>query len=329
MPTFPLRRLRRLRKNPTLRNLLEETSLSIYDFIYPIFVIPGKNQKEEIPSMPGQFRYSIDVLEKEIEKMYQEGVRAILLFGVPEEKDEKGKEAYDPQGIIQKSLRKIKQVVPDMYCITDVCMCEYTSHGHCGILTPEGDIDTEKTLEYLGKIALSHVEAGADMVAPSSMTDGMILKIREELDKNGFSYIPILSYAVKFASSLYAPFREAAESAPSFGDRKGYQLNPANFREALLEAETDIEEGADILMVKPGSFYLDILYELKKRFLLPIAVYHVSGEYAMLKAASIKGWIEEKKVVLELMLSFKRGGADLIISYYTRDLLKWLKEEGG
>ncbi|MEO0262466.1 MAG: porphobilinogen synthase [candidate division WOR-3 bacterium] len=324
MKEFPYLRLRRKRINENIRSILRETKLSPDDLIYPLFVIPGKNKKEEIPSMPGQYRYSIDLLVEEVQKIKEEGIKAIILFGIPEKKDEFGTEAFLDEGIIQRAVREIKKYEKEMIIITDLCMCEYTSHGHCGILK-DGEVDNDLTLEYLGKIAVSQAKAGADIVAPSGMMDGQVKAIRKALDENGFKNILILSYSVKYASSFYAPFREAAESAPKFGNRKTYQMDPANAREAILEAELDFEEGADILMVKPALPYLDIIYRIKEKFNLPLAAYNVSGEYSMVKAASLNGWIDEKEVVLEILTSIKRAGADLILTYHARDAIKWIK----
>jgi porphobilinogen synthase len=324
MSEFPFLRLRRLRRTKILREVIRENILSLSDLIYPLFVIPGKGKKEEIPSMPGQFRYSIDLLVEEVQKIKEEGLKAIILFGIPEYKDDIGRDAYNDEGIIQKAVKEIKKYEKDILVITDLCMCEYTSHGHCGILK-DGEVDNDETLEYLGKIAISQVRAGADMVAPSGMMDGMVRAIRRALDSEGFCNTPILSYAVKYASSFYGPFREAAESAPSFGDRKGYQMDPGNLRQAILEAELDFKEGADILMVKPALAYLDIIKVLRERFPLPVAAYNVSGEYSMVKAASLKGWINEREIVLEILISIKRAGADLILTYHARDVANWLK----
>lgn len=325
MSEFPIIRMRRLRRKNFLRDLFRETVLTPDDFVYPMFVIPGKGKKEEIPSMPGQFRYSIDILVEEVKRVKEEGIKAIILFGVPEEKDETGKGAWDEEGIIQRALREIRKYEREIILIADLCMCEYTSHGHCGIIK-NGEVDNDATLEYLGKIAVSQVKAGADIVAPSGMMDGMVKAIRIALDKEGFRHIPILSYSVKYASSFYGPFRDAAESSPRFGDRKGYQMDPANSREAILEAELDFKEGADILMVKPALPYLDIIFKIKEKFNRPVAAYNVSGEYSMVKAASLKGWISERDAVLEILTSIKRAGADLILTYHARDAVRWIRE---
>ncbi|MBW4828124.1 MAG: porphobilinogen synthase [Clostridiaceae bacterium] len=319
-----LNRPRRLRKNEIIRSLIRETKLSIEDFIYPIFVQEGTGIKEEIPSMEGIYRYSVDKVLKEIEEVESLGIKAILLFGIPENKDEFGTEGYTEDGIIQRAVREIKKVFPQMYVITDVCMCEYTSHGHCGILLENGYVDNDKTLEYLGKIALSHARAGADMVAPSDMMDGRIEYIRNCLDENGFETIPIMAYSAKYASAFYGPFRDAADSSPAFGDRKSYQMDPANTDEAIREIELDIMEGADIIMVKPALSYLDIIRRSKDNFNMPLAAYNVSGEYSMLKLAVKEGLLDET-AILESLLSIKRAGADIIISYFAKDVAKMLK----
>lgn len=319
-----LNRPRRLRKNEIIRSLIRETKLSIEDFIYPIFVQEGTGIKEEIPSMEGIYRYSVDKVLKEIEEVESLGIKAILLFGIPENKDEFGTEGYTEDGIIQRAVREIKKVFPQMYVITDVCMCEYTSHGHCGILLENGYVDNDKTLEYLGKIALSHARAGADMVAPSDMMDGRIEYIRNCLDENGFETIPIMAYSAKYASAFYGPFRDAADSSPAFGDRKSYQMDPANTDEAIREIELDIIEGADIIMVKPAFSYLDIIRRSKDNFNMPLAAYNVSGEYSMLKLAVKEGLLDET-AILESLLSIKRAGADIIISYFAKDVAKMLK----
>lgn len=324
MTKFPYLRLRRKRISENIRNIFRETKVLPEDLVYPLFVVPGKNKKEEITSMPGQYRYSIDLLVEEVQKIKEEGIKTIILFGIPEKKDELGSDAYSDEGIIQRAVREIRKYEKDIIIITDLCMCEYTSHGHCGILK-NGEVDNDLTLEYLGKIAVSQAKAGADIVAPSGMMDGQVKAIRKALDENGFKNTLILSYSVKYASSFYAPFREAAESAPKFGNRKSYQMDPGNAREAILEAKLDFEEGADILMVKPALPYLDIIYRIKEEFNLPVAAYNVSGEYSLVKAASLNGWIDEKEVVLEILTSIKRAGADLILTYHARDFLKWMK----
>jgi len=322
---FPQYRPRRLRRNENLRRMVRETFLRIDDLIYPLFVQPGKGIKEPISSMPDNYRFSIDELVKEIKDIYKLGIPAIILFGIPEKKDELGTEAYAKDGIIQRAIKAIKDSVPEIIVITDVCLCEYTSHGHCGVIK-NGQIDNDATLELLAKEAVSHAEAGADMVAPSDMMDGRVKAIREALDRNGFSHIPIMSYAVKYASAFYGPFREAAESAPQFGDRRSYQMDPPNAREALREAELDVVEGADIIMVKPALPYLDIIYRVRQAINRPIAAYNVSGEFSMLKAAIANGWLEEKRVILEALTSIKRAGADLILTYFAREIASWLSE---
>ena len=323
---FPAYRPRRLRRNSNLRKLLAETKLSVDDFIYPMFVRPGKNKKVQVSSMPGIYKQSIDNLIKEIREVKKLGIKAVLLFGIPEHKDEMGTEGYDENGIIQKALREIKKKVEDIIVITDVCMCEYTSHGHCGIIK-DGDVDNDETLQYLAKMSLSHAQAGADMVAPSDMMDGRVGVIRDELDANGFSSIAIMSYAAKYASAFYGPFREATESPPQFGDRRSYQMDPPNVREALREIELDIEEGADIVMVKPALAYLDIIRAAREGFDHPIAAYNVSGEYSMVKAAGKLGWIDEELVMMEVLTSIKRAGADLILTYFAKDAAKVLSRK--
>ena len=323
---FPAYRPRRLRRNSNLRKLLAETKLSVDDFIYPMFVIPGRNKKVVVKSMPGIYKQSIDNLIKEIREVKKLGIKAILLFGIPERKDEMGTEGYDENGIIQKAIREIKKKVEDIIVITDVCMCEYTSHGHCGIIR-DGDVDNDETLQYLARMSLSHAQAGADMVAPSDMMDGRVGVIRDELDANGFSSIAIMSYAAKYASAFYGPFREAAESPPQFGDRRSYQMDPPNVREALREIELDIEEGADIVMVKPALAYLDVIRAAREEFDHPIAAYNVSGEYSMVKAAGKLGWIDEEPVMMEVLTSIKRAGADLILTYFAKDAAKVLSRK--
>ena len=310
-----LNRSRRLRFNESIRDLVRETELSPKDFIYPIFVVEGENIKREISSLPDCYHYSVDMLEEIINEVKEAGVRGVLLFGIPNHKDSCGSEAYNDDGIVQRAVRKIKEIDKNMYVITDVCMCEYTDHGHCGIL--DGDyVDNDKTLEYLAKISVSHVKAGSDMIAPSDMMDGRVGFIREALDKAGFKNVPIMSYSAKYCSAFYGPFREAANSAPKFGDRKTYQMDPANRREALKEVEMDIQEGADIVMVKPALSYLDIIREVKDKTVVPVCAYSVSGEYAMIKAASKQNLIDEERVVMEMLTSIKRAGADIIITYY-------------
>ena len=323
---FPAYRPRRLRANPTIRRMVRETAVSASDFIYPLFVKPGTGLKDEIKSMPGQYQLSLDMLPAEIDELKELGIPAVILFGLPSSKDEIGSEAYDEHGIVQEAIRAIKAHDPEFYVITDVCMCEYTSHGHCGILDDNGCVINDVTLELLAKEAVTHAEAGADMVAPSDMMDGRVAAIRAALDAEGFSEIPIMAYSVKYASGYYGPFRDAADSAPTFGDRTQYQMDSANAEEGIREAALDIEEGADIVMVKPALAYMDMIYRVKTEFGYPTAAYNVSGEYAMVKAAAANGWIDEKRVVLETMLGFKRAGADLILTYHAKDAARWLAE---
>lgn len=320
------RRGRRLRDTAIIRDLVRENELSVKDFILPIFVVEGENIKREISSLKGNYHWSVDRLGELVKELKETGVRSVIIFGVPEHKDCKGTEAYNENGIVQKAIRKLRELDDELYIITDVCMCEYTNHGHCGILHGKS-IDNDETLEYLGKIALSHAKAGAHMIAPSDMMDGRIGYIREVLDKNGFESLPIMSYAAKYSSAFYGPFREAAGSAPSFGDRKGYQMDPANSREAMAEIEADLNEGADVIMVKPAMSYLDIVKEARDKINAPICVYNVSGEYAMVKNAGEAGLINEKLVALEMLLSMKRAGAKMIITYYALEAAKWLKED--
>ncbi len=323
--SFPEHRPRRLRQSATLRDIVQETHLHVSDFIQPIFVIHGSKTRRAVPSMPGVEQLTLDCVLDEVRSLANLGVKAVLLFGIPRKKDALGSEAYAHQGIIQKTIRSLKHEIPNMLLITDVCFCEYTDHGHCGVVDKDGQVDNDKTLELLAKEALSHAEAGADIVAPSDMMDGRVAAIRKTLDKGGFSGLPILSYSAKYASAFYGPFREAAESAPRTGDRKGYQINPANRREALREIALDLEEGADMVMVKPALAYLDIIRDVKEHFNAPVAAYNVSGEYAMVKAAAMKGWIDERAVRNEMLLSIKRAGADMIISYFTKEIVKDLK----
>ena len=316
---FPEYRPRRLRKNSAFRALIRETRLSPDQFVYPLFVMPGRNRREEIPSMPGVFRLTIDQLASEAKDCLRLGVHSVILFGLPEKKDGVGSGAHAKNGIIQTAIKELKNKVPELLVITDVCLCEYTDHGHCGCLI-NNLVDNDTTLEILAKTALSHAEAGADMVAPSDMMDGRVAEIRAALDENNHESVPIMSYAVKYASAFYGPFRDAADCAPQFGDRKSYQMDPANSREALREATLDVDEGADILIVKPAVAYLDIVSRLREEFDLPIAAYHVSGEYAMIKAAAEKGWIDGAKVMEETLLSIKRAGADIIITYFAKEM---------
>jgi porphobilinogen synthase len=321
---FPAYRPRRLRANPTIRSMMSETTLSASDLIYPLFVKPGKGLKDEIKSMPGQYQLSLDMLPAEIDELKALGIPAVILFGLPSAKDEAGSEAYDEHGIVQEAIRAIKAHDPDFYVITDVCMCEYTSHGHCGIIDDRGCVINDVTLELLAKEAVTHAEAGADMVAPSDMMDGRVAAIRAALDAEGYQDIPIMAYSVKYASGYYGPFRDAADSTPTFGDRKQYQMDPANAEEGMREAALDIDEGADIVMVKPALAYMDMIWRVKNEFGYPTAAYNVSGEYAMVKAAAANDWIDEERVVLETLLGFKRAGADLILTYHAKDAARWL-----
>jgi len=324
--TFPITRMRRLRRTPALRALVRETSLAASDFIYPLFVTAEKNKRKEISSMPGVAQLSVDgVLEKEVASVAALGIRAVLLFGIPASKDAGATQSYADDAPVQKAVALIKRTAPDLVVMTDVCLCEYTDHGHCGIIK-DGAVDNDSTLGILGKVVISHSAAGADVVAPSGMMDGMVGAIRRALDGAGRSDTAVLSYAVKYASAFYGPFREAAESPPSFGDRKSHQMDPANVREALRECALDVDEGADALMVKPGLPYLDVLRAVRDRFDLPLAVYNVSGEYAMVKAAARNGWIEERRAVLELLHGFRRAGADMILTYHAKDAAAWLRD---
>lgn len=320
-----IKRGRRLRANEAVRSLVRETKVSSDDFIYPIFVVEGENIKEEIKSLPKNYHYSVDRLGELVKEIEKAKIKGIMIFGIPDHKDNCGSEAFAENGIVQRAVRKIKELNNDILIITDVCMCEYTDHGHCGIIH-NSDVDNDETLEYLGKIALSHAKAGADMIAPSDMMDGRVAKIREVLDEGGFNNIPIMAYSAKYCSAFYGPFREAAASAPKFGDRKTYQMDPANIREAMREIKLDIEEGADIVMVKPALSYLDVIRKARDSFDYPIAAYSVSGEYAMIKAGARLGWIDEKRIALESLLSIKRAGADMIITYYALEAAKWLNE---
>ena len=320
-----LQRPRRLRGSETLRRMVRETRVSPASLVYPMFAMDGENRVEEIDAMPGQFRYTVDRLGEALDRIAEAGVRSVMLFGIPAHKDEIGSQAYAPEGIVQRAVRRAKELHPELLVITDVCMCEYTSHGHCGVLCG-CDVDNDRTLELLAKTALSHAEAGADMVAPSDMMDGRVRAIRSALDQHGYDRTPIMSYAVKFASSFYGPFREAAGSAPSFGDRKSYQMDFHNRREALKEALMDVEEGADIVMVKPAMSYLDLVREVRQAVCLPVAAYSVSGEYAMVKAAAANGWIDEAKIVCEMAACAYRAGADIYLSYYAPELAQWMRE---
>ena len=313
-------RPRRLRKCDTLRRMVRETRVDKSSLIYPMFVKEGVDIVEEIPTMPGQFRYSVDTMGRKLEELQKAGVNAVMFFGIPDHKDSCGSQAYDENGIVQRALREARKQYPDMYLITDVCMCEYTDHGHCGLLTPDQYVDNDKTLDLLARAAVSHVDAGADMVAPSDMMDGRVLAIREALDHHGYLETPILSFAVKYASAFYGPFRDAAGSAPAFGDRKSYQMDFHNRREALKEAMLDIEEGADIIMVKPALSYLDIIREVKDMTDVPIAAYSVSGEYAIIKAAASLGYVDEERILCETAISTYRAGADIMLTYYAKEI---------
>jgi porphobilinogen synthase len=325
---FPLNRPRRLRGSEVMRAMMRETHLSLDDFIYPVFAIYGNNVKNPVPSMPGVFQLSVENLVKECEEVVKLGIKAVIVFGIPETKDEVASGAYDQNGIVQQAVRAIKKEFPNLYVITDVCLCEYTSHGHCGMIKGE-KILNDPTLHYLAETALSHAAAGADMVAPSDMMDGRVGAIRDKLDTHGFKDIPIMAYSAKFASAFYGPFRDVAESAPQFGDRRSYQMDPANGDEAIRETWLDIEEGADIVMVKPALPYLDIVRRVKDEFNIPVAAYNVSGEYSMVKAAALNGWIDEKRVVLEALTGIKRAGADMILTYHAKDAARWLAEGAG
>ena len=324
---FPEYRPRRLRANESIRAMVRENALSPSDLIYPLFVKPGQDARDEVTSMPGVFQISLDQLAGEIDELKSLGILSVILFGLPEVKDEAGSGAYDEVGIVQLAIRAIKAHDPDFYVITDVCMCEYTSHGHCGALDEDGCVLNDVTLEMLAQTAVSHAEAGADMVAPSDMMDGRVAAIRAALDAEGYPDVPIMAYAAKYASGYYGPFRDAADSAPAFGDRRGYQMDPANSDEALREVALDIDEGADIVMVKPALAYMDVIRRVKDEFGYPTAAYNVSGEYAVVKAGAEKGWIDEKRVVLETLLGFKRAGADLILTYHAKDAARWLAED--
>ncbi|MBP1930393.1 porphobilinogen synthase [Ammoniphilus resinae] len=319
-------RHRRLRSSAAMRNMIRENQLRVEDFIYPLFVVEGEGVKEEISSMPGVYHYSLDLLREEIEEVVSLGIQSVMMFGVPEHKDEVGSEAYNDNGIVQQAIRKVKEWAPQLVVIADTCLCQYTDHGHCGVIC-DGEVDNDPSLELLVKTAVSQAKAGADVIAPSNMMDGFVAAIRQGLDEAGFSQIPVMSYAVKYASAFYGPFREAAHSTPQFGDRKTYQMDPANKREALREAASDVEEGADFLMVKPAMAYMDIISLVRDNFNLPVVAYNVSGEYAMIKAAALNGWIDERAVTLEMLTGFKRAGADLILTYFSKDAARWLKEQ--
>jgi porphobilinogen synthase len=326
---FPINRPRRLRQNPQLRRMVQETLVTANDLIYPLFAVPGTSFAKEVKSMPGVYQLSVDKIVEEAKEVYDLGIPAVILFGIPEDKDDEATGAWHDCGIVQKAATAIKQAVPDLVVIADTCLCEYTPHGHCGYLETgdlTGRVLNDPTLELLKKTAVSQAQAGADIIAPSGMMDGFVKAIREGLDEAGFLDTPILSYAAKYASAYYGPFRDAADSAPSFGDRRTYQMNPANGTEALKEIELDIAEGADMLMVKPALSYMDIIWRVKEATNLPVAAYNVSGEYSMIKAAALNGWIDEKKVTLETLTSFKRAGADLILTYHAKDAVRWLAE---
>jgi porphobilinogen synthase len=322
---FPVYRPRRLRESPLLRSMVRETSLRIDDFVYPLFAVHGRGVREPIVSMPGQFRLSIDELLKECKDAASMGIPAVLLFGLPRDKDPRGTEAYAEDGIIQQAVRAVKDTIPDLLVITDVCLCEYTSHGHCGVVE-DGRIKNDPTLELIARTAVSHAEAGADLIAPSDMMDGRVAAIREGLDESGFPETPIMAYSAKYASAFYGPFREAADSTPQFGDRRSYQMDPANAMEAMREVALDVDEGADIVMVKPALPYLDVIARVKGEFGLPVAAYSVSGEYAMLKAAGQLGWLDEDRAVLEALTGIRRAGADIIITYFAKDAARLIEQ---
>jgi porphobilinogen synthase len=322
--SFPVHRPRRLRRSELLRSFVRETRLSTQGLIYPMFVCPGKNVRNEVGSMPGVAQQSVDRVVEECREVEQLGIPAVILFGLPEKKDETGSEAVSPDGVVQRAIEAIRKAQLKLLVLTDVCLCEYTSHGHCGVIH-EGDVQNDATVEILAAEALSHARAGADIVAPSDMMDGRVGAIRRKLDENGFQDVAIFSYAAKYCSGFYGPFREAADSAPQFGDRRGYQMDPANAREALREVALDLEEGADMVMVKPALPYLDVIRQVRDRFDVPVAAYNVSGEYAMVKAAAQNGWIDEQRVVLEIMTSIQRAGASIVLTYHAKDLARWLK----
>ena len=322
--SFPEVRMRRLRRNESLRRLVRETTLSVDDLVLPLFVVPGSRVAQPVRSMPGVHQFSVDRVVEECRRVADLGIPAVILFGIPESKDATGSAAYRPDGVVQRAVEAIKREIPALLVITDVCLCEYTDHGHCGVLAGT-EVDNDATLELLAREALSHARAGADMVAPSDMMDGRVGAIREMLDDEGFEMVPILSYAAKYASAFYGPFREAAQSAPQFGDRRGYQMDPANADEALREVELDLEEGADIVMVKPALAYLDIVRRVKDTFGCPVAAYQVSGEYSMIKAATAQGWLDEQRVVLETLTAIRRAGADFILTYFATSVARWLR----
>lgn len=321
---FPLARPRRLRRTPAIRDLVRETALDAKDLVYPLFVRPGEGIKSEILSMPGNHHHSVDRLVEEVGQAWEEGIRSVLLFGLPQHKDEIGSEAWDDEAAVQRAVRALKKAYPELVVITDICLCEYTSHGHCGVVK-DGSVDNDPTLELLARIAISHARAGADVVAPSDMMDGRVGAIREALEEAGFGEVAILSYAAKYASVFYGPFREAADSAPQFGDRRSYQMDPANGDEALIEVGLDLEEGADLVMVKPALAYLDVIWRVKQTYGVPLAAYNVSGEYSMLMAAAAKGWIERERAILEVLTSIRRAGADLVLTYHAREAARLLR----
>ncbi|ROR28286.1 porphobilinogen synthase [Mobilisporobacter senegalensis] len=321
-----MERMRRLRVNEAMRSLVRETDLRKTDLVYPVFIMEGENIKNPIDSMPGIYQYSIDCFEEELDKILESGIQAILIFGIPSHKDEVGSQAYDENGIVQKAIRYIKKRAPGLLVIADICLCEYTSHGHCGLIK-NGEVLNDETLPLLAKMAVSAAKAGADIIAPSDMMDGRVKAIREALDQSGFYNLMIMAYSAKYASGYYSPFRDAAHSAPSFGDRKTYQMDSSNLKEAMRECQSDIEEGADVIMIKPALAYLDVIKEAANRFDHPIAAYNVSGEYSMVKAAAANGWIDERKIVMENLIGIKRAGAKIIITYHALDAARWLEEE--
>jgi len=326
MKDLQFSRHRRLRSSATMRSLVRETHLRTEDFIYPLFILEGENKKNEVKSMPGVYQLSMDNLKAEMDEVVGLGIKSVLLFGVPDEKDECGTQAYHDHGIVQVATRYIKEHYPEVLVVADTCLCEYTSHGHCGLIE-NGDVDNDSSLDLLVQTAVSQAQAGADIIAPSNMMDGFVAAIRAGLDEAGYHNIPIMSYAVKYASAFYGPFRDAADSTPQFGDRKTYQMDPANRLEAMREAESDVDEGADFLIVKPGMPYLDIVRDVKNNFNLPVVIYNVSGEYSMVKAAAANDWIDEERIVMEMLTGMKRAGADLIITYHAKDAARWLKEQ--
>lgn len=325
MKDLQFARHRRLRSSDNMRALVRETHLNKEDLIYPIFIVEGENIKKEVPSMPGVYHLSLDLLNTEMAEVTDLGIKSVIVFGVPNEKDEVGTQAYHDHGIVQKAIAQIKESFSDLVVIADTCLCQFTNHGHCGIVE-EGQVLNDPTLDLLARTAVSQARAGADIIAPSNMMDGFVAAIRHGLDENGFEHIPVMSYAVKYSSAFYGPFRDAAHSSPKFGDRKTYQMDPANRQEALREAESDIMEGADFLIVKPALSYLDIIRDVKNNFNVPVVAYNVSGEYSMIKAAAQNGWINEKEIVMEMLVSMKRAGVDLIITYFSKDVARWLNE---